>query len=865
PLFELSHVAFASKNPEPSFHFRRHLHSHRRRTVTFSVSGGLILGLLVMSTDSEADFAVNASTFESGESDSESEGTGLDAESEECSQRSKLESLKKLSDSDLVWGKVSSFPWWPGQVFLNSSVASKKAKKHFKKGAFLVAYFGDCSFAWTDVSKIKPFRQHFSQMVEQSDSPEFHNAVGCALEEVSRRVEFGLSCGCVYQEAYDRVKTQSVMNAGIREESRVRYGGDEASSAGLFEPAKLVEYMKRLACCPRYDESDDKLLFVSNRARLFAFQQWTSCINFPRYETVLKDVSDAKREEETLSDCIAERSKSVGKKRKVESLESGKPEKKIKTVAEPSCFLMGAIPLRMESEVMTHTLNPLGGDSNSISKPDEMISSLKGTPKPLNLEHSNYEDFEKFIEETSCGNLSHDSEKASVPSDVKESSDQPESGSKVVQTGVKDCSADSLAAPNALILKFASSGSVPSAEKLNSIFNRYGPLREAETRVMKKGKKARVIFRRGEDAKTAFSSSGKYSIFGPSLLSYSLKYVAPPQAKENNDMYQSSGAAQVESHNKLAIGMNSTASAQLFEEHVDDGSYPSSLEPVVAEDVAWDNPTDSGSGDQTTITFGSFTVPVNTRGRSGFDKSMSEAGSSSNEEYEKKNDNEGFQVVGCPYEFNNFNLNAVNVYVDMQTTKFRDFETAKGLVEEIKSIVGGLPPAADGSKYMTNKITCYLSTDPYLPTDPHERETRNVLERLKVKMKRFALRKMFCRNCRGSQITPPRPGNLLPGQKPQLLEIEMVCDLLWHVLDLEDHRFELNKNLYEAKDGKVPKPFRDTVMLITGDQWLTNELESDCLDGFTLLKDIPACLEPIPMSISKNEYWKRRRELEVNI
>ena len=103
-------------------------------------------------------------------------------------------------------------------------------------------------------------------------------------------------------------------------------------------------------------------------------------------------------------------------------------------------------------------------------------------------------------------------------------------------------------------------------------------------------------------------------------------------------------------------------------------------------------------------------------------------------------------------------MNAVNVYVDMQTTKFRDFETAKGLVEEIKSIVGGLPPAADGSKYMANMITCYLSTDPYLPTDPHERKTEKVLARLRVKVKRFALRKMFCRNCRGSQITPPRPG-----------------------------------------------------------------------------------------------------------
>ncbi|CAN7037240.1 unnamed protein product, partial [Brassica rapa subsp. trilocularis] len=463
------------------------LHSHRRRTlaVTVTVTGGLI----VMSTDSEAD--VNASTFESGESDSESESTGIDADS----QRSKLESLKKLStDSDLVWGKVSSFPWWPGQVFLDSSVASKKAKKHFKKGAFLVAYFGDSSFAWNDASKIKPFHHHFSQMAKQSDSPEFRNAVGCALEEVSRRVEFGLSCGCVSEEAYERVKTQRVMNAGIREESRVRYGGDEVSSAGLFEPAKVVEYMKRLACFPRYDESDE-LVFVSNRARLFAFQQWRSCINFPRYETFLKDVTDAKREEKTLSDCIAD--KRVGKKRKVESLESGKPEKKIKK--------------------MTHTL------------------SLKRTPQPLNLEHSNYEDFEKFLEETSCSNLNHDSEKASTPSDVKESSDQPESGSKETQTGVKDCSGDSSAAPNALILKFASSGSVPSAEKLNSIFNRYGPLREAETRVMKKGKKARVVFRRGEDAETAFSSSGKYSIFGPSLLSYSLKYVGP-KAKESNDI-----------------------------------------------------------------------------------------------------------------------------------------------------------------------------------------------------------------------------------------------------------------------------------------------------------------------------------------
>ncbi|KAJ0234900.1 Tudor/PWWP/MBT superfamily protein [Hirschfeldia incana] len=526
-----------------------------------------------MLSDSEA-------AFENGEIDSESESKGLDVEetsksenenvnSDEESENCSLEILG-ISDSDLVWGKVSSYPWWPGQVFLDPSVASSKAKKYFKKKeTFLVAYFGDSSFAWNDVSKLKPFHQHFPQMVNQSgSSDEFRNAVCCALEEVSRRVEFGLSCGCVSEEGYycERVKTQKVVNPGVREESRVRYGGDKASSAVFFEPEELVEYVKSLACVPWYEESD-KLVFVSKRAQVLAFQRWTSVLNFPTF---------LKTEEETLSDWIAD--KSVKKKRKVESLESGKREKKMKKkqqkVGEPPCFLMGAIPLRTESEMTTHTtLEPLGDSSNSISKlevekkkkkkkkperkelvqektsppPDEKISSLhsakirKGTPRPLILEHSNYEDFEKFIEEMSCSNLNQDSEKVSItevsePSDVNTSSDQqnlPESGSKEEQTSLKDCSGDS-SAPNALILKFASSGSVPSEEKLNGIFNRYGPLREAETRVMKKGKKARVVFRRGEDAETAFSSSGKYSIFGPSLLSYGLKYVCP-KAKGSNE------------------------------------------------------------------------------------------------------------------------------------------------------------------------------------------------------------------------------------------------------------------------------------------------------------------------------------------
>ena len=78
--------------------------------------------------------------------------------------------------SDLVWAKVRNFPWWPGQIFDPSS-ATDIARKHSNKKGFLVAYFGDQTFAWNEKSKIKPFRKNFSKMQKQSGSKKFHHAV----------------------------------------------------------------------------------------------------------------------------------------------------------------------------------------------------------------------------------------------------------------------------------------------------------------------------------------------------------------------------------------------------------------------------------------------------------------------------------------------------------------------------------------------------------------------------------------------------------------------------------------------------------------------------------------------------------------
>ncbi|TYJ37397.1 hypothetical protein E1A91_A05G372900v1 [Gossypium mustelinum] len=173
-----------------------------------------------------------------------------------------------FSVSDLVWGKVKSHPWWPGQIF-DPSDASKKAVKYQKKDSFLVAYFGDRTFAWNEPSVLKPFRTHFSQIVKQSNLESFENAVNCALEEVSRRVELGLACPCIPKDAYDRIKFQKVENTGVREESSLRDGVDVSLSVSSFEPDKLIDYMKELAESPY--SGGDRIDLVIAKAQLLAF------------------------------------------------------------------------------------------------------------------------------------------------------------------------------------------------------------------------------------------------------------------------------------------------------------------------------------------------------------------------------------------------------------------------------------------------------------------------------------------------------------------------------------------------------------------------------------------------------------------
>ncbi|XVF23718.1 hypothetical protein REPUB_Repub13aG0063800 [Reevesia pubescens] len=187
----------------------------------------------------------------------------------------------EFSVSDLVWGKVRSHPWWPGQIF-DPSDASEKAVKYHKKDSFLVAYFGDRTFAWNEASLLKPFRSHFSQIEKQSNSESFQNAVNCALEEVSRRVELGLACSCIPQDVHDKIKFQEVENTGVQEESSIRDGVDISMSASAFEPDKLVDYLKALAESP--SGGGDRLDLVIAKAQLLAFYRLKGFQQLPEFQ-----------------------------------------------------------------------------------------------------------------------------------------------------------------------------------------------------------------------------------------------------------------------------------------------------------------------------------------------------------------------------------------------------------------------------------------------------------------------------------------------------------------------------------------------------------------------------------------------------
>ncbi|XP_059646932.1 PWWP domain-containing protein 5-like [Cornus florida] len=615
--------------------------------------------------------------------------------------------------SDLVWGKVRSHPWWPGQIF-DPSDSSEKARKYHKKDGFLIAYFGDQTFAWNEASRIKPFRSHFTQMEKQSTMETFCHAVGCALDEVSRRVEFGLACSCLSEEVYSKIKSQIIVNAGIREESSLRDGGDEFSSLDSFNPVNLVQYLKELAPTPY--SGTDRLEFVIARAQLLALNRHKGFYQLPEFKMLggllendvnilssgesedsdevvedsvpgskdnelvpsgkgksIKGNSSRKRKqisvdvmypskkEKSISDLMSgshtkfsnDENKPKRKAGRKSISSSGKKRKAVESISDDTTpntrksllsagtsrpfrrigesIRKAARELDVSSPIFKHGSERTSGEKGSNEKPpkphlsvpphsskeskrrkvipaenpppDEMLSQLYLVAKdPLKrcsfliqavgffsdfrnslcLQNSNSQKQKKSTGNASGEQTGKQSSKSETTETfgfegmedsywtdriVQNSNEEqvlfePETpnGKSIcavetdapLQSSLKSDSKQGITimnhesgvgkpaghmdgkfeqqnSPTALVLNFMDLDAVPSEKNLNKIFSRYGPLNELETEVLKKSSRAKVVFKRRSDAETAFSSAGKFSIFGPSLVSYRLNYSPTPR------------------------------------------------------------------------------------------------------------------------------------------------------------------------------------------------------------------------------------------------------------------------------------------------------------------------------------------------
>ncbi|CAK8571969.1 unnamed protein product [Lathyrus sativus] len=187
----------------------------------------------------------------------------------------------KFSMNDLVWGKVRSHPWWPGQIF-DPLDSSAEAMKHFKKNSYLVAYYGDGTYAWNEASKLKSFRSHFSNIEKNKNSEVFQSALDFALDEVKRRVEFGLACSCIPKDTYEKIKHQTIENSGIQQEPSFINRVDESLSVSSFLPENLMKYLKDLSKFPT--GGFDRLELLIAKAQLLAFYRLKGYSCLPEFQ-----------------------------------------------------------------------------------------------------------------------------------------------------------------------------------------------------------------------------------------------------------------------------------------------------------------------------------------------------------------------------------------------------------------------------------------------------------------------------------------------------------------------------------------------------------------------------------------------------
>uniref|UniRef100_A0ACD5W6Q8 Uncharacterized protein n=1 Tax=Avena sativa TaxID=4498 RepID=A0ACD5W6Q8_AVESA len=184
----------------------------------------------------------------------------------------------------LVWAKVR------GQVFAPADASAPALREKRHRDAVLVACFGDRTFLWADAEDLLPFRHGFPRLADvggrSSTKSAFAPALNDALDEVARRVDAGLSCGCDGAANASVRRQQVFVNSGVRRGARgATADGDFARDALRGEA--FVGYVRALAVAP--GDGAGRLDLAVAAAQLKAFARWRSAAANPEQQDSAAD------------------------------------------------------------------------------------------------------------------------------------------------------------------------------------------------------------------------------------------------------------------------------------------------------------------------------------------------------------------------------------------------------------------------------------------------------------------------------------------------------------------------------------------------------------------------------------------------
>ncbi|KAM7469665.1 hypothetical protein LguiA_007848 [Lonicera macranthoides] len=178
-----------------------------------------------------------------------------------------------LEVGDMVWGKVKSHPWWPGQIF-SEVFASNSVRRTKREGHVLVAFFGDSSYGWFELAELIPFAPNYDEKSKQTNSRTFVKAVEEAVDEVGRRCCLGLACRCRNPFNFRPTDVQGyfAVDVGDYEPGTVYSAKQIKEARDNFLPKDVLNFIKQLAVTPTSNEHAN-INFIKNKATALAYRK----------------------------------------------------------------------------------------------------------------------------------------------------------------------------------------------------------------------------------------------------------------------------------------------------------------------------------------------------------------------------------------------------------------------------------------------------------------------------------------------------------------------------------------------------------------------------------------------------------------